>query len=162
MTVAANISSTGGITNNGSIQNTLSGTNTYSGATVINGGGLVAGSTSAFGGSGLSAVTINDSGVLSLYGFSNTVGSIASASAASALSLTFGATLTTGGNNTSTTFAGNICGGAGGILTKVGTGTLTLTGANTYTGATNINGGALSVSADDNSARRRPRPRRTC
>ncbi|HXQ81698.1 MAG TPA: autotransporter-associated beta strand repeat-containing protein [Opitutaceae bacterium] len=150
VTVAANISSTGGITNNGSIQNTLSGTNTYSGATVINGGGLVAGSTSAFGGSGLSAVTINDSGVLSLYGFSNTVGSIASASAASALSLTFGATLTTGGNNTSTTFAGNISGGAGGILTKVGTGTLTLTGANTYTGATNINGGALSVSADNN------------
>jgi autotransporter-associated beta strand protein len=54
--------------------------------------------------------------------------------------------LTVGSNNLSTTFSGVIeDGGFGGSLTKVGTGTLDLLGANTYTGIININGGALQV-----------------
>jgi autotransporter-associated beta strand protein len=50
-----------------------------------------------------------------------------------------------GSNNLSTTFGGRITGGA--VITKVGTGTLTLTnGASTYTLGTNVNQGALLVS----------------
>jgi len=58
--------------------------------------------------------------------------------------------LTVGSNNLSTTFSGVIqyggpFGGTGGSLTKTGTGALTLSGANTYTGDTNVNRGVLQV-----------------
>ena len=51
--------------------------------------------------------------------------------------------LTLGSNNLSTTFSGVIqdggtAGGAGGSLTKIGSGKLTLSGANTYTGAPSL------------------------
>ena len=58
--------------------------------------------------------------------------------------------LTVGGNNLSTQVSGIIAdggtfGGTGGSLVKVGAGTLTLSGVNTYTGATTVNAGTLSV-----------------
>jgi autotransporter-associated beta strand protein len=52
-------------------------------------------------------------------------------------------TLTTGLDNSSTTFSGVIQGG--GNLVKVGTGIFNLTGVNTYTGATSVYAGALRV-----------------
>jgi autotransporter-associated beta strand protein len=52
--------------------------------------------------------------------------------------------LTVGSNNLSTTFSGVIQGSGNSSLTKIGTGTFDLTGANTY-GNTNINRGVLQV-----------------
>jgi fibronectin-binding autotransporter adhesin len=90
------------------------------------------------------AVTINADGRLNLNGNSETIGSLASSAAASTVTLGAG-TLTTGGNNGSTTFAGVVSGTGG--LTKVGTGTMTLTNANSYTGATTISAGTLALGA---------------
>src|SRR5262249_41322727 len=58
--------------------------------------------------------------------------------------------LIVGGNNLSTTVSGTISdggasGGAGGSLVKVGSGILTLSGTNTYTGTTTVNAGVLIV-----------------
>ena len=52
-------------------------------------------------------------------------------------------TLFVGGNNSDTTYSGNMSGT--GSLIKVGSGTLTLTGVNNYHGGTEVNGGILAV-----------------
>jgi autotransporter-associated beta strand protein len=63
-----------------------------------------------------------------------------------------GNNLTVGSNNIDTTFSGGIQdgepfggGGTGGSLTKIGSGTFILFGANTYTGSANVNRGVLQV-----------------
>lgn len=63
--------------------------------------------------------------------------------------------LDVGGNNLSTAVSGVIAdggasGGTGASLVKDGTGTLTLSGNNTYSGGTRIDGGTVAISADSN------------
>jgi autotransporter-associated beta strand protein len=61
-----------------------------------------------------------------------------------ARSLAFGGnSLSVGGNNQSTTYTGTLSGS--GLLTKVGNGTLTLSGSNSYTGGTTISSGTLQI-----------------
>jgi autotransporter-associated beta strand protein len=64
--------------------------------------------------------------------------------------------LRVGSDNNNATFActiqdGGVNGGTGGSLTKIGSGTLILTAANTYTGDTNVNRGVLQVDGSINS-----------
>lgn len=70
-----------------------------------------------------------------------------------------GVALVVGGNNLSTSVDGAIVdgglsGGTGGSLVKTGSGTLTLSGPNTYTGATDIRDGALQAGAAESFAAR--------
>lgn len=61
--------------------------------------------------------------------------------------VTSAVTFNVGGNGASTTFPGSIGNGTGtAALTKIGAGTLTLSGSNTHTGATTVSAGGLVVS----------------
>ncbi|MFY8048084.1 MAG: beta strand repeat-containing protein, partial [Erythrobacter sp.] len=91
------------------------------------------------------AVTL-EGGALNL-SLSETIGSLAGGANARVSTIAPSSTLTVGANNTSTEFAGVISSGLN--LTKVGTGTLTLSGANTYTGTTRIEAGTLALGADN-------------
>lgn len=125
---------------------TLSGANTYTGATTISAGTLQkANNTNNHIPDG-SALSILSGATFDLNGRTETVGSLAGGGTVTS-SATGTLTLAAGGDNTSTTFSGVIQNGSATslALTKNGTGTLTLTGANTHTGATTINAGTLSI-----------------
>jgi autotransporter-associated beta strand protein len=119
---------------------TLGSNNTYSGGTLISAGTLLAGSTTGL--SPNSAFTVDST--LNLNGFSNTIGSLAGTGFVLNNGEAATTILTAGNDNTSTTFSGIIENSVLG-LTKSGTGTLTLTGNNTYTGGTTISAGALQL-----------------
>ena len=129
------ISGSGGLVKQGTGTMTLTGASSYGGATNTNAGTLQAGAANTL--SASSAHTVSAGAVLDLNNFNQTVGSLAGAG-----NVTLGsATLTAGGDNTSTTFSGVISGSGG--LVKQGTGTMTLTGANSYSGGTTVSAGAL-------------------
>ena len=126
-------SSVANLTKSGSGVLTLSGANTYSGTTTINAGtmsvtGSLADST---------AVTVASGATYSV-GSNDRVASVAGAG-----SIELNSYMLTVGDTNNQTYSGVMSGS--GQLTKIGAGNLTMSGANTYTGATNINVGSLTV-----------------
>ena len=135
-TISQGIQGAGGLTKAGAGALTLSGPNTYTGATTVAAGTLAAGAVDTL--PHTTAVTVA-AGTLDLDSFNQSIGSLAGAGA-----VTLGsATLTTGNDNTSTTFSGAMSGTGG--LDKVGSGTFIIDGANTYSGGTVVSAGTLAV-----------------
>jgi autotransporter-associated beta strand protein len=137
----------------------LSGTNTYSGGTNLSNGTLIASDNANPLGGG--AVALNpitgNTAILYLTGSAPSIGSLASSGAGISQvilgnSVTpSGTALTVGALGTTTTFSGVISdagGGATGSLIKTGAGEIFLSGANTYSGGTTINGGVIAVNSD--------------
>ena len=128
------ISGTGTLNKTGSGTLSLAGVNTYSGGTVINAGTVVANSSASLGASG--AVTTINAGTLEIAG-----------SYSSARNFVLGNSASTIMVDPSQTFTvGNVISGSGN-LNKSGTGTLALTGADTYSGSTYVTAGTLSLGA---------------
>ena len=155
----------GGLTKVGAGALTLATANTYNGGTVLSGGQLNINNSAAL---GTGPLTINDGTTLD----NTSVGAVTLATnnpqnwngdftvgGTQPLNLGTGP-VTLGGNRTITVNAGNftvagpIGEGAGGpfSLTKSGLGTLTLSGANTYSGGTTINPGGAVMVVNSNTA----------
>jgi autotransporter-associated beta strand protein len=147
---------TGSLVKAGAGRMVLSAGNSYSGGTTISAGTLAANAASALGSgpatlasgatleighadalqaSGLSAPSGSTVSFTAAAGTNYTIGSIAGGTALDAT----GSSLTVGGNNGSSTFSGSITADS---LTKAGTGSLTVTGANTL-GGVNVSAGTL-------------------
>ena len=134
------ITTSGGLTKGGVARSILNNSaNSYGGPTTINGGEIQLGASGVI--PDASAVVLSG-GTLDVNGQTETVGSIAGAGS---ILLGSGA-LTSGGDNTSTSFSGAIT-GSGGSLIKAGSGKLTLSGVSGFTGSTTISGGTLALGA---------------
>ena len=143
------LSGTGSLTKIGTGVLTLSGANTYSGATTISGGTLKLGANNVIpDGAGKGDVT--DNSTLDMGGFSDTVNGL-SGSGTVDNSGVGASTLTVGNNNAASVFAGTIQNTSGALsLTKIGTGDLTLSGNNTFSGVLTVQAGTLSVATVNN------------
>ncbi len=122
----------------------LGAANTYTGGTLVSAGTLQLGTGGSLATTG--ALTVNG-GTFDLNDNNQTVSSLSGAGGTIDL-CTCTLTVDQSGN---TSYAGTIIGtGGGGFLTKDGTGKLTLSGTNTFSGGTNLDGGTLSISSDAN------------
>jgi autotransporter-associated beta strand protein len=115
---------------------TLTGRNTYTGSTTVNAGTLQAGAINAI--PTTSSVSVANGATLDLNNFDQTMSSISGGG-----SLTLGRGTLTLNDNGSNAFSGVMSGSGG--LTKIGPGLLSLTGNNTYSGATVVFAGILEV-----------------
>jgi autotransporter-associated beta strand protein len=132
------ISGTGGVMKQGSGTLTLTGANSYTGATTINAGTLALGAGGSIAAG--SAVSLAAPGTVFdiSTGGSQTVGDL---SGIAGSAITLGPNTLTLGTQNSTSIASVISGGGG--LIKQGSGTLMLSGSNTYSGGTFVINGTL-------------------
>ncbi len=141
LTFNSQIAGTSGFTKTGTGTLTLGSTaNAYTGTTTVNAGTLLLGASNVI--PDASALVIGSGATVDLgWGHSETVASLAGAGTLDIKGGPF-----TVGDSTSTTFSGVLMDSGGyGSLVKQGTGTLTLSGANTFSGLTTINAGALNL-----------------
>jgi autotransporter-associated beta strand protein len=124
----------------------LSSVNTYTGATAVTGGDLII---MINGGIPNTALSLTGSSRLLLLkdGLSLNVGTLSGD--AGALAWLYPNSVLTVNQTSDATFAGTIRDNTFGSVVKTGTGTLTLSGSNTYQGATTVNAGALSLAANN-------------
>lgn len=138
-TYAGEISGTGSLTKIGAGTLTLSGANTFTGDTTISAGSIALANSNALQNStlttagGLSFGEINTATLGGLSGSQDLVLENASSGVVA---------LGVGNNDTSTSYSGDLSGS--GSLIKVGSGTLSLSGTNTYSGGTTVSEGTLS------------------
>lgn len=131
------ISGAGIFVKDGTTTLNLTGANTYTGGTILKGGNLNLLSANALGASG----TITFGGGALQFSSSNTTDYSARFSALSSQQYS----IDTNGQNV--TLASPLT-SSGGTLTKLGSGTLTLSASNSYTGGTTINSGYLVIAAN--------------
>jgi len=119
--------------------------NTYSGGITINGGKLRLGASNVIpDGAGSGGTTVNAGGTFDVNSFSDTINYLAGNGVVDT-SGGGAATLTIGGDNSSTIFSGILANTSGILnLVKNGTGQLSLSGSNTFTGSLTMNAGTLS------------------
>jgi RHS repeat-associated protein len=164
MTVAAVIGGSGNLTKIGSGSLTLSAVNTFGGtgkSMTLSAGTLNINNASALGSSSNSFVigagtTIgNSSGnLVTTSNYAQTWQGNFTFTGSNDLNLGTGAVTLSANRqvtvSASTLTVGGVVSGAGYSLTKAGSGTLIVTGANTYSGGTTLSGGELSISGDSN------------
>lgn len=138
--IQASLRGTKGVKKTGDGTVTLSGPNTFTGTTRINGGTLAVSGGSAL--SDTNNVIISSNTTFELLS-NETVANVE----AGGFTTLNNNTLSVGGTNASASYNGVISGGASSGLTKNGTGTLTLTGDNTFSGTATVNGGTLNLAA---------------
>jgi autotransporter-associated beta strand protein len=132
---------------------TLAGANTYTGGTIINGAGTLKLANSGPGSLGADTGPLTmTSGFFDMNGRDSVVVGNFTGSGGTVLDNNIGGSILTigSGNATGGNFAGVIANnnqaGAGGVsVTKTGSGTITLSGLNSYTGTTGVNGGTLAL-----------------
>jgi autotransporter-associated beta strand protein len=145
-TIGAILGGTAQLTKTGAGSLVMSGMNQYTGGTTVTEGSLSFGANDVLYDAG--AILVNG-GTFNTASYSDTVGAVNLSSG----SIIGGSGVLSGTNYdvtnvTGTTTISAILGGSA-ALTKTGAGTLTMSGTNTYTGGTTINGGALSLAAND-------------
>jgi autotransporter-associated beta strand protein len=140
-TYVGQITGTGAFVKAGAGTQTLSGTSPgFNGPTTVTGGTLIVGDQALPG----STVTLAGGSLAFNFGVDPVIGALAGSGSISLGGFGFNS-LTVGGNNASTSFAGTLSGSAPGGLVKVGTGTWTLTGTNTLSGPFRVQGGTVVV-----------------